>query len=178
MNKIYKVIWSKVKNSYVVVPEIAVSSSKNKGNKAYKSALAAVLTAMLGFGGFVGSEAATVNDGDTLNGSTHVTVTKDPATKTITISTTGLATTGDLATLSTQVNTNTGNINNNATHISTNATNISTNAGNISNNTLKINTLTALTNSLGLDATKPGIKYFRANSTGAVLQLLARMLSR
>lgn len=42
MNKIYKVIWSKVKNSYVVVPEIAVSSSKNKGNKAYKSALAAV----------------------------------------------------------------------------------------------------------------------------------------
>ena len=167
MNKIYKVIWSKVKNSYVVVPEIAVSSSKNKGNKAYKSALAAVLTAMLGFGGFVGSEAATVNDGDTLNGSTHITVTKDPATKTITISTTGLATTGDLATLSTQVNTNTGNINNNATHISTNATNISTNAGNISNNTLKINTLTALTNSLGLDATKPGIKYFRANSTGA-----------
>ena len=167
MNKIYKVIWSKVKNSYVVVPEIAVSSSKNKGNKAYKSVLAAVLTAMLGFGGFVGGEAATVNDGDTLNGSTHVTVTKDPATKTITISTTGLATTGDLATLSTQVNTNTGNINNNATHISTNATNISTNAGNISNNTLKINTLTALTNSLGLDATKPGIKYFRANSTGA-----------
>ena len=115
MNKIYKVIWSKVKNSYVVVPEIAASSSKNKGNKAYKSALAAVLTAMLGFGGFVGSEAATVNDGDTLNGSTHITVTKDPATKTITISTTGLATTGDLATLSTQVNTNTGNINNNAT---------------------------------------------------------------
>ena len=167
MNKIYKVIWSKVKNSYVVVPEIAVSSSKNKGNKAYKSALAAVLTAMLGFGGLVGSEAATVNDGDTLNGSTHVTVTKDPATKTITISTTGLATTGDLTTLSTQVNTNTGNINNNATHISTNATNISTNAGNISNNTLKINTLTALTNNLGLDATKPGIKYFRANSTGA-----------
>lgn len=51
MNKIYKVIWSKVKNSYVVVPEIAASSSKNKGNKAYKSALAAVLTAMLGFGG-------------------------------------------------------------------------------------------------------------------------------
>lgn len=96
MNKIYKVIWSKVKNSYVVVPEIAVSSSKNKRNKAYKSALVAVLTAMLGFGGFVGSEAATVNDGDTLNGSTHVTVTKDPATKTITISTTGLATTGDL----------------------------------------------------------------------------------
>ena len=167
MNKIYKVIWSKVKNSYVVVPEIAVSSSKNKGNKAYKSALAAVLTAMLGFGGFVGGEAATVNDGDTLNGSTHVTVTKDPATKTITISTTGLATTGDLTTLSTQVNTNTGNINNNATNISTNATNISTNAGNISNNTLKLNTLAALTNSLGLDATKPGIKYFRANSTGA-----------
>ena len=167
MNKIYKVIWSKVKNSYVVVPEIAVSSSKNKGNKAYKSALAAVLTAMLGFGGFVGSEAATVNDGDTLNGSTHITVTKDPATKTITISTTGLATTGDLTTLSTQVNTNTGNINNNATNISTNATNISTNAGNISNNILKINTLTTLTNSLGLDATKPGIKYFRANSTGA-----------
>ena len=166
MNKIYKVIWSKVKNSYVVVPEIAVSS-KNKGNKAYKSALAAVLTAMLGFGGFVGSEAATVNDGDTLNGSTHITVTKDEGTNTITISATGLATTGDLATLSTQVNTNTGNINNNATHISTNATNISTNAGNISNNTLKINTLTALTNSLGLDATKPGIKYFRANSTGA-----------
>lgn len=46
MNKIYKVIWSKVKNSYVVVPEIAVSSSKNKGNKVYKSALAAVLAVL------------------------------------------------------------------------------------------------------------------------------------
>ena len=167
MNKIYKVIWSKVKNSYVVVSEIAGSNGKSRRGRATKSALAGVLTVMLVFGGIVGGEAATVNDGDTLNGSTHITVTKDPATKTITISTTGLATTGDLATLSTQVNTNTGNINNNATHISTNATNISTNAGNISNNTLKINTLTALTNSLGLDATKPGIKYFRANSTGA-----------
>lgn len=28
MNKIYKVIWSKVKNSYVVVPEIAVSKQQ------------------------------------------------------------------------------------------------------------------------------------------------------
>lgn len=178
MNKIYKVIWSKVKNSYVVVPEIAASSSKNKGNKAYKSALAAVLTAMLGFGGFVGSEAATVNDGDTLNGSTHITVTKDPATKTITISTTGLATTGDLATLSTQVNTNTGNINNNATHISTNATNISTNAGNISNNTLKINTLTALTNTWDLMLQNRGLSISVPIPRGQMLQLLARMLSR
>ena len=31
MNKIYKVIWSKVKNSYVVVPEIAASRGKSSG---------------------------------------------------------------------------------------------------------------------------------------------------
>lgn len=31
MNKIYKVIWSKVKNSYVVVPEITDSRGKSSG---------------------------------------------------------------------------------------------------------------------------------------------------
>ena len=30
MNKIYKVVWSKVRNAYVVVSEVAKSHSRNK----------------------------------------------------------------------------------------------------------------------------------------------------
>ena len=215
MNKIYKVIWSKVKSCYVVVSEIAGSNGKSRRGRASKSALVAVLAVMLGFGGIVGSEAATVNDGDTLNGSTHITVTKDEGTNTITISTTGLATTDEVTALNTKVDANTGKINTNTTKIGENKTKIDANTGkidtnttkigenktkidantgkinanttkigenktkidantgkintnitNINANTAQINALKTLTAKVGLDANRPGVKYFRANSTG------------
>ena len=194
MNKIYKVIWSKVKSCYVVVSEIAGSNGKSRRGRATKSALAGVLTVMLGFGGIVGGEAATVNDGDTLNGSTHITVTKDEGTNTITISTTGLATTDEVTDLNTKVDANTGKINANTAKIGENKTKIDANTGkidtntakigenktkidantgkintnitNINANTAQINALKTLTTKVGLDANRPGVKYFRANSTG------------
>ena len=193
MNKIYKVIWSKVKSCYVVVSEIAGSNGKSRRSRATKSALAGVLTVMLGFGGIVGGEAATVNDGDTLNGSTHITVTKDEGTNTITISTTGLATTDEVTDLNTKVDANTGKINANTAKIGENKTKIDANTGkidtntakigenktkidantgkintnitNINANTAQINALKTLTTKVGLDANRPGVKYFRANST-------------
>ena len=47
MNHIYKVIWSRVKNSYVVVSEIAGTARKVGGVRVSKNALAAALTAFL-----------------------------------------------------------------------------------------------------------------------------------
>ena len=47
MNRIYKVIWSRVKNSYVVVSEIAGIAKKSGGVRVSKNALAAALTAFL-----------------------------------------------------------------------------------------------------------------------------------
>lgn len=49
MNKIYKTVWSKVKNTYVVVSEIAKSHSKAVSSRQRKS-IAAVMTVLaLGF---------------------------------------------------------------------------------------------------------------------------------
>lgn len=36
MNKIYKVVWSKVRNAYVVVSEVAKSHSRNKSQSGMK----------------------------------------------------------------------------------------------------------------------------------------------
>ena len=47
MNHIYKVIWSRVKNSYVVVSEIAGTAKKSGRVRVSKNALAAALTAFL-----------------------------------------------------------------------------------------------------------------------------------
>lgn len=47
MNHIYKVIWSRVKNSYVVVSEIAGTAKKSGGVRVSKNALATALTAFL-----------------------------------------------------------------------------------------------------------------------------------
>ncbi|MFQ9401626.1 MAG: ESPR domain-containing protein [Dialister sp.] len=49
MNKIYKIVWSKIKNTYVVVSEIAKSHSKAVSSRQRKS-IAAVMTVLaLGF---------------------------------------------------------------------------------------------------------------------------------
>ena len=83
---------------------------------------------------------------------TNISVTKDETTKTITISTDGVATSAEVDAVKTDVQNN--------------QTAIAANTGKIKNNTDDITELKNVNSALGLDKTKPGIKYFRANSTG------------
>ena len=153
-----------------------------------------VLTSVLIFGCTCGVSAEVVHDGDVLNGGTNISVAKDDATNTITISAEGVATSTELDAVKTDVQqnqadiaANTGNIADNRTEIANNKTEISKNSHEIqqnktdiaanknaiTTNTAKINSntsdITELKNvnaALGLDKTKPGMKYFRANSSG------------
>ena len=168
----------------------------------------AVLTALLMVGSAYSVQAASVHDGDLLNGGTNITVTKVDGTNTITISADGVATTTELNTVKADVQKNQDDIARNTTQISENTTKISRNADNITanstaiannkteinqnsneiqqnktgitanknaittntakidNNTSDITELKNVNSALGLDKTKPGMKYFRANSTG------------
>lgn len=149
---------------------------------------------MLVFGSALYGSAESVQDGDILNAGTNISVTKDETTKTITISTDGVATsaevnavktdvqknqtaiadnTGKIADNSTKIAKNKSGINQNANDIQQNKTDIAANknaitanTGKIKNNTDDITELKNVNSALGLDKTKPGIKYFRANSTG------------
>ena len=149
---------------------------------------------MLVFGSALYGSAESVQDGDILKAGTNISVTKDETTKTITISTDGVATsvevdavkkdvqknqtdiadnTGKIADNSTKIannkigiNQNSNDIQQNKTDIAENKNAITANAGNINNNTADITELKNVNSALGLDQTKPGIKYFRANSTG------------
>ena len=153
-----------------------------------------VLTAVLIFGSALYGSAEDVHDGDILNAGTNISVTKDETTKTITISTDGVATSaevnavktdvqknqtaiadnkGKIADNSTKIAKNKSGINQNANDIQQNKTDIAANknaitanTGKIKNNTDDITELKNVNSALGLDKTKPGIKYFRANSTG------------
>ena len=121
----------------------------------------AVLASLLVFGSASGVSATDVkiNDGDTLQSGTNITVTKDDGTKTITIGTTGLATTTELDGVKTDVTQN-------KTDIAKNTTAINTNKTDIAGNKEKITALEEIDAYLGLSKNKPGMKYFRANSTG------------
>lgn len=149
---------------------------------------------MLVFGSALYGSAEDVHDGDILNAGTNISVTKDETTKTITISTDGVATSaevnavktdvqknqtaiadnkGKIADNSTKIAKNNSGINQNANDIQQNKTDIAANknaitanTGKIKNNTDDITELKNVNSALGLDKTKPGIKYFRANSTG------------
>lgn len=149
---------------------------------------------MLVFGSALYGSAESVHDGDILNAGTNISVTKDETTKTITISTDGVATsaevdavktdvqknqtaiadnTGKIADNSTKIannkigiNQNSNDIQQNKTDIAANRNAITANTGKIKNNTDDITELKNVNSALGLDKTKPGIKYFRANSTG------------
>jgi autotransporter adhesin len=111
-----------------------------------------------------------------LNAGTNISVTsvtKDETTKTITISTDGVATSAEVDAVKTDVQNNqtaiaanTGKIADNSTVIAANKNAITANTGKIDNNTADITKLKNVNSALGLDKTKPGIKYFRANSTG------------
>lgn len=170
----------------------------------------AVLVSLLIFGSVAGVSAADVNinDGDTLQGSTNITVTKDDGTKTITLGTKGLATATELDSVKTDVTQNKTDIAQNMTAINTNKTdiagnkqkiednataingnkndiasnksNIAANVTKITDNASAINTnktaiasnggritaLEGIDTYLGLSKNQPGMKYFRANSTG------------
>lgn len=149
---------------------------------------------MLVFGSALYGSAEDVHDGDILNAGTNISVTKDETTKTITISTDGVATsaevdavktdvqknqtaiaanTGKIADNSTKIannkigiNQNSNDIQQNKTDIAANKNAITANTGKIKNNTDDITELKNVNSALGLDQTKPGIKYFRANSNG------------
>ena len=149
---------------------------------------------MLVFGSALYGSAESVQDGDILKAGTNISVTKDETTKTITISTDGVATsvevdavkkdvqknqtdiadnTGKIADNSTEIannkiriNQNSNGIQQNKTDIAENKNAITANTGKIKNNTDDITELKNVNSALGLDKTKPGIKYFRANSTG------------
>ena len=58
MNKIYKIVWSKTKNTYVVTSELVKSHTKGTSGKNVKMVLAAAVGMGLFFGGCVGSHAA------------------------------------------------------------------------------------------------------------------------
>lgn len=107
---------------------------------------------MLVFGSALYGSAEDVHDGDILKAGTNISVTKDETTKTITISTHGVATSAEVDAVKTDVQKN--------------QTDIADNTGKIKNNTDDITELKNVNSALGLDKTKPGIKYFRANSTG------------
>ena len=65
-----------------------------------------------------------------------------------------------------RINQNSNDIQQNKTDIAANKNAITANTGKIKNNTDDITELKKVNSALGLDKTKPGIKYFRANSTG------------
>ena len=84
-----------------------------------------------------------------------------------------VANTGKIADNSTEIaknksgiNQNSNDIQQNKKDIAANKKAITVNTGNIENNTNDITKLKNVNSALGLDQTKPGIKYFRANSTG------------
>jgi len=149
---------------------------------------------VLVFGSALYGSAESVHDGDILNAGTNISVTKDDKTKTITISTDGVATRAEVDAVKTDVqnnqtviaantnkiadnstkiannkigiNQNSNDIQQNKTDIAANKNAITANTGKINNNTDDITELKNVNSALGLDKTKPGIKYFRANSTG------------
>lgn len=201
MNRIYKVIFNRAKGQHQVVSELAKDGGKTSGNSLLRTIIksggvltSTVLTAVLVFGSALYGSAESVQDGDILKAGTNISVTKDETTKTITISTDGVATsvevdavkkdvqknqtdiadnTGKIADNSTEIannkiriNQNYKDIQQNKTDIAANKNAITANTGKIKNNTDDIKELKNVNSALGLDQTKPGIKYFRANSTG------------
>lgn len=201
MNRIYKVIFNRAKGQHQVVSELAKNGGKTSDNSLLRTIIksggvltSTVLTAVLVFGSALYGSAESVQDGDILKAGTNISVTKDETTKTITISTDGVATsvevdavkkdvqknqtaiadnTGKIADNSTEIannkiriNQNSNDIQQNKTDIAANKNAITANTGKIKNNTDDITELKNVNSALGLDKTKPGIKYFRANSTG------------
>ena len=61
MNRVYKIVWSKTKNAYVVTSEVARSHTKSASGKAVKTALAAAVGMGVLMGGYVADAAPATN---------------------------------------------------------------------------------------------------------------------
>lgn len=61
MNRVYKIVWSKAKNAYVVTSELAKNHTKNASGKMVKAALTAAMGMGVLMGGYV-ADAAPANN--------------------------------------------------------------------------------------------------------------------
>ena len=61
MNRVYKIVWSKTKNAYVVTSEVARSHTKSASGKAVKAALAAAVGMGVLMGGYVADAVPATN---------------------------------------------------------------------------------------------------------------------
>lgn len=61
MNRVYKIVWSKAKNAYVVTSELAKNHTKNASGKMVKAALTAAMGMGVLMGGYVADAAPATN---------------------------------------------------------------------------------------------------------------------
>ena len=134
MNRVYKVVYNRTKGQYEVVSELAKNGGKANGNPLLKSISTsakglsrALLVGMFLMGGICGVQAETINDGDKIVAGPNISVTKDAATNTITVAATGVATTAEMATATTNITQNKTDIGTNKAAIETNKTAIAAN---------------------------------------------------
>ena len=134
MNRVYKVVYNRTKGQYEVVSELAKNGGKANGNPLLKSISTsakglsrALLVGMFLVGGICGVQAETINDGDKIVAGPNISVTKDVTTNTITVAATGVATTAEMATATTNITQNKTDIGTNKAAIETNKTAIAAN---------------------------------------------------
>ena len=134
MNRVYKVVYNRTKGQYEVVSELAKNGGKANGNPLLKSISTsakglsrALLVGMFLVGGICGVQAETINDGDKIVAGPNISVTKDATTNTITVAATGVATTAEMATATTNITQNKTDIGTNKAAIETNKTAIAAN---------------------------------------------------
>lgn len=122
MNRIFKVIWSKTRNCYVVASELAKGRTKaaSTGDKAKRLALAAITALMLlPVGGYsYAADTTKVEPASDTDTATVEVYTKDGANNTF-------ATINNLSAVSTEVHTQSTQVNTNATNIKSNTDKIS-----------------------------------------------------
>ena len=166
MNKIYKVIWSKAKHTYVVASEIAKGHTKGEttGRGLKKLAAALLVAAALMGPNFAWAEEAVTTKVELAPDGSTATVevyTKDGANNTF-------ATINNLSAVSTEVH-------NQSTQVNTNTTAINTNAKNILSNTEKISKLESAVgdDDSGLKKDVNDLKTTVGDSTGGLVKDVA-----
>lgn len=142
MNRVYKVIFNRIKGQYEVVPEIAKNGGKapkrSTGRHLHHSAgilPTAVLLSLLVSGGTCGAApATTIEAGDTISAGTNISVTKDNISKKIVIATDGVATQAEWDQVNSTVTAHAGKISTNTQNIAENKTAIAANKTATENN--------------------------------------------
>ena len=159
MNRVYKVIFNRIKGQYEVVPEIAKNGGKapkrSTGRHLHHSAgilPTAVLLSLLVSGGTCAAASTSIETGDTISAGDHISVTteeKEGAGKNIVIAAPDTVTKTDLKAVNNKTT-------DNKTQIDENKVNIKTNQQNISKNTAAIekNKNNIAANKTAIDANK------------------------